>query len=153
MLKALRHKGTQKNIFIALVAALVLSFAVSMLVLSKDDKGSFSSLATLSGHKISTQNYLDSYRAVQHQIEWMYGDKLAEMKNRINVRGEAWDRLLLLDYAQKQKIRASDTDVVQWITSQEAFKHKEKFDQKYYEMYIDRGLRSTPRALDRKSVV
>ena len=110
MLKALRHKGTQKKIYVVLAVVVISGFAVSGLLISHDDKNSSAALATIDKRKITVQEYLSSYRAVQRQASFMYGDKLNELKNRINFKGEAWDRLLLLDYAKKQKIQASDAD-------------------------------------------
>ena len=148
MLKALRHKGTQKNIYIIIAAGVVISFIVSGVLISRDDKNTTSALALIDKRKITVQEYLESYRAVERQASFMYGDKLNEIKNRINFKGEAWDRLLLLDYAQKQNIRTTDAEVVQWISSQSAFQSKGRFDQKLYELSIERGMRSTPRAFE-----
>ncbi len=148
MLKLLRQKGVQKNIYAVLALGIAISFIVSGVLISHDDKNTLGALAMIDKHKITTQQYLDSYRAVQRQASFMYGDKFNEIKNRINFKGEAWDRLLLLDYAQKQKIRATDAEVVEWVSSQPAFKSKDKFDQKLYELYVERGLRATPRGFE-----
>ncbi len=147
MLKALRHKSTQKKIYIVLAIGVVISFVVSGILLSRDDKNT-TALATIGKHKIMVHDYLDSYRAVERQASMVYGNKLNEMNGRINFKGEAWDRLLLLNYAQKQNIHASDDEVVQWIGSQPAFQSKGRFDEKLYELYIERGLHSTPRAFE-----
>ena len=148
MLKALRHKGTQKNIFIGLTIAVILGFAVSMIVISHDDRKTSVALATIGKRKISVQEYLNNYRAVQHQAEWMYGDSFNELRNRIDFKGEAWDRILLLDHAKKENLRVGDSEVVQWVTSQPVFKHKDRFDDKYYEMYVTRALRTSPREFE-----
>lgn len=148
MLKALRHKGIQKNIYITLAVGIVISFVVSGVLISRDDKKSFAALATIGKRKITAQEYLDSYRAVQRQASFMLGDKLNEFKDRINFKGEAWDRILLLDYAKKQNIRATDSEVVQWISSQPAFKNKDRFDERLYKLYIEQGQRTTPRAFE-----
>ena len=148
MLKALRHPGIKKNIFIVLTVVVILGFLVSMVVVSHDNTKASSSLGVLNGHTITVQQYLDSYRAVTRQAEWMYGSRLNEMRRFINFKGEAWDRLLLLDHAKKEKIHASDGEVVNWITTQQAFRSHGQFDQKYYEMFVQRGLRSTARAFE-----
>src|SRR3989338_5486854 len=106
MLHILRDRHVKKNIFIILTVALVASFGISLVVVSQDDKHVFASLAKLDGRNITTQEYLGSYRAVQNQLRWMYGDKLNEIAGRVNLKGEAWDRLLLLAYAKKERIHA-----------------------------------------------
>ena len=148
MLKALRHKGTQKKIYTFLAVAVVLSFVVSGVLISKDDKKTLGALAVIGKHPVTIQEYLDSYRAVQRQASFVYGDKLNEMRNRINFKGEAWDRLLLLDYARQQNLRANDAEVVQWLVSQSAFQSRGRFDEKLYALYVERGMRSTPRAFE-----
>ncbi len=148
MLKILRKKGVQKRIYIGLAGIVTVSFVVSgILIGGKDDKTS-SVLARFEKRKISVHEYLDSYRAVQKQAGYMYGDKLDEMRSRINFKGEAWDRILLLDYAKKEHIRVSDQEVVAWITKQESFRKNGKFDDEYYNMYVARALRSTPRQFE-----
>ena len=149
MLKALRHKGTQKNIYILLAVLIVVSFVVTGIQLGADDhKLSGGALAVIGKHSITVQEYLDSYRAVQRQASFVFGDKLNEVKDRLNFKGEAWDRLLLLDYARRQHIRATDAEVVQWLASQKAFQSKGRFDEKLYSLYVERGMRSTPRAFE-----
>ena len=145
MLKVLRHRGTQKKIFTVIAVTVVLGFVVSLMLISHDDKKSSAALATIGKRKISAQEYLNSYRAVEHQVAWMFGDKANEMRGRINFKGEAWDRLLLLDYAKKENIRVSDDEIVQWITSQTGFQRNGQFDEKFYEMYVQRVLRAPAR--------
>lgn len=148
MLKLLRDKGIQKKIYYGLTVAVVLTFVVSGVLVSQDDGKASSSLAKFENRKISVGEYLNSYKAVQRQASMMYGDRLNEMRERLNFKSEAWDRLLLLEYARKHGIRAGDGDVVEWITRQEAFKSDGKFDDKLYRMYAERALRSTPRQFE-----
>ena len=148
MLKVLRHKGTQKNIYIFLAVTVILSFVVSGVLISHDDKKTSGALGTIGKRPVSVQQYLDSYRAVQRQAAFIYGDRVNEMKARINFKGEAWDRLLLLDYARRHNISASDAEVVAWVAAQPAFQNKGRFDDKLYALYVERALRSTPRAFE-----
>lgn len=148
MLKFLRHKGIQKRIYMGLAIAVVLTFVVSGVLISRDDPKAMSSLAKLNNHKISVQEYLASYQAVQRQAGWMYGDRLNEMRSRINFKGEAWDRILLLDYAKKEKVRVLDEEVVDWIRKQGGFQKDGKFNDEFYQMYVERGLRTTPRQFE-----
>ena len=145
MLKALRNQKTKKNIFIFLAVVVVISFVISGVLINQDDEKTSGSLALIGKKPVTVQQYLNSYRAVERQASYQYGDKLNELRGRINFRGEAWDRLLLLDHAQKQKIQVSDAEVVQWLSTQSAFQSKGKFDQELYSLYIERALRSTPR--------
>ncbi len=148
MLNILRKEKVRKGIFWFIAVAVIATFAVSGIMVSKDDKVTKGSLAQYNKKNISVTDYLNSYRAVQHQFDLFYGGRKDVDRSRINFKGEAWDRILLLDYAKKNNLHASDKEVVDWITSQEGFKTKDKFDDALYKMYIERGLRSTPREFE-----
>ena len=148
MLKILRHKGVQKNIYYGLAVTVVLTFVVSGVLIGRDDDKTASTLAKFENRKISVHEYLNSYRAVQRQAGWMYGNDLAQMRSRINFKGEAWDRLLLLEHAKKKKIHATDQEVVGWVTKQQGFQKDGKFDDAFYRLYVERALRTTPRQFE-----
>ncbi len=147
MLNILRKNKVRKGIFWFIAVAVIATFAVSGVMISSDDKVTKGALAQYDKKNISVTDYLNSYRAVQHQFELFYGGRDVD-RSRINFKGEAWDRILLLDHAKKEKINVSDKEVVEWITTQPAFKTKDKFDDVLYKMYIERGLRSTPRQFE-----
>ncbi len=151
MLKFFREKKFQKLLMGSLAVITVLGFVLSGVLIGEDDKKTSGSLAKFEKRTISVQEYLDSYRAVQRQASMMYGEKLSEVRDRINFKSEAWDRLLLLEYAKKRQIRATDSEVVDWITKQTGFQKDGKFDDTFYQMYIERGLRSTPRQFEEET--
>lgn len=144
MLKVLRHRGVQRKIFIGLAIAIIPSF-VLVGVMTNEDSGSFQPLGTIGKHKISVQNYLDSYRAVQHQMQFMFGERWGEMRRYVNLKGEAWDRLLLYHEARRRGIKTADKEVVQWIASQPAFQRQGKYYPELYRMAVREGLRMEPR--------
>ncbi len=148
MIKLFRDKRIQKKIYIGLASIVTLSFVVSGMLIGKDDKRSSTALAKFENRKIHVQEYLDSYRAVQKQAELMYGDKLNQVRSMINFKSEAWDRILLLEYAKKEHIHASDQEVVDWITQQPGFQKNGRFSDEFYKMYVEKMLRSTPRQFE-----
>jgi hypothetical protein len=148
MLNILRDKHVKKNIFIFIVLALISTFVITGVQLSQDEAKSYGALAKFENRKISVQEYLDSYRAVERQAAFMYGDKLAELRDRINFRNEAWDRLLILEYAKQTNVKASDKEVVEWITKQEGFQKDGKFDDGFYRQYVTQAFRTTPRQFE-----
>lgn len=151
MLKFLRNKKNQKRIYIALAVAIIPGFMFWGISLSGKEGKTSSTLGVIEKEKISVKNYLDSYKALQHEIALMYGDKASLILPHINMKGEAWDRLLLLHYAKKEKIKTSDSEVVQWLMSQTAFMNKGRFDSKFYELYIRNLLRIDPRAFEEET--
>ncbi|MBI2095142.1 MAG: SurA N-terminal domain-containing protein [Candidatus Omnitrophica bacterium] len=148
MLKLLRHKDTQKKIYIFLAVAVVVTFVVSGVIIGETGNESRSPLGTIDGRKISLQDYLASYKASQHQAAWAYGERYHQVRRLINFRSEAWDRLLLLHHARKENIRVSDREVVDWLASQSGFSNKGVFDTGFYRRYVKDYLRMDPRQFE-----
>ena len=128
MLNILRKEKVRKAIFWFIAVAVIATFAVSGIMVSNDDKVTKGSLAQYNKKNISVTDYLNSYRAVQHQFDLFYGGRQDVDRSRINFKGEAWDRILLLDYAKKNNLHASDMEFFYCITSQDGFNTKEKLD-------------------------
>ena len=146
MIKFLRNKSTQKKIYFFLAIVIIPPFVLWGVMFSKDDKKKVpSSLGYIENQKVSLKDYLASYKAVQHELSFKYGERLKEIAPLINMKGEAWDRLLLLHYAKQQKIKANDQEIVQWIMSQQALSNKGRFDERFYKMYVTEYLRISMR--------
>lgn len=145
MLKHFRHKGFQKGIYIFLAVAVVITFAISGVILGGRESNNPSSLGKIDSKNVSLQDYLKSYKAVQHQAAWIYGERFKEMQDLINFKGEAWDRLLLLNHAKLQKIKINDDQVVDWLGSQPIFLNRGVFDDTFYKRYVNSYLKISPR--------
>lgn len=149
MLKALRNPKTKKRIFTVLAIVIIPAFAIWGVSVSNDDsKMSSEALGKIGNHKVMMQEYLRSYRAVQHEAVLRYGERLKEVSKYLNYKGEAWDRLLLLDHAKKEKLKVTDKEVVAWVTSQPLFAGKNGFDQKYYDLFVTNYLRTNAREFE-----
>lgn len=143
MLKFLRSKKIQKRLYILLAIVIVPPFVAWGVISDKDNKSIV--LGTVDGKRISVQDYLDSYHAVEHQALMMYGNRLDEIRQQINFKGEAWDRFLILDYARKNHIKASDDEVVDWLQSQEVFNQGGRFDLEFYKRFVEDHLHENTR--------
>lgn len=148
MLKFLRNKKHQKKIYVVLALAIIPAFALWGVLLTGKDSQSSMALGIIAGKKISVEQYLASYKAVQHEIALRYGEDAKEIAKKINLKGEAWDRLLLLHYAQQQKIRVKDREVVEWLTSQPIFSPRGEFDPNFYKLYVSRYLHMSTREFE-----
>lgn len=146
MLKILRNKSHQKKIYIVIAIAVITTFALGGIHFYNKDEDPSSTLGYIDNRPVSVQDYLKSYKAVQHQVELFYGEKAREFSRFINLKGQAWDRLLLLNYAKKEGIKASDAEVVTWISTQ--FSLNGKFDELLYKRYVETALRSNPREFE-----
>src|SRR5262245_59721234 len=107
--------------------AIVLSFVVTGVVMLDDDPRANEPLGTIGSHKISVRDYLDSYRAVQHQMQFMFGERWTEMRRFVNLKGEAWDRILLYQEAKRRGLKTADKEVIDWVSKQPAFQRQEKY--------------------------
>lgn len=145
MLKFLRNKKNQKRIYIILSAVILPPFLFWGVTMNSKEESTTSTLGVINGKNITIKDYLAAYRAVQHEISIVYGSRAKEAARYLNFKGRAWDRLLLLDYAKKEKIRVKDEEVVQWLISQPAFLHQGRFDQDFYDRYVNQALRISPR--------
>ncbi|MBI3252570.1 MAG: SurA N-terminal domain-containing protein [Candidatus Omnitrophica bacterium] len=145
MLKFLRAKKVQHRIYLILAAVIIPPFLFWGVTVSQKEGKNPSSLGLIDGRPVSVQDYLGSYKAVQRQATFLFGERLKSLQNRINFKGEAWDRLLLVHEAKKENIRVSDEEVVDWIGRQPVFLSKGRFDDRYYQLYVDRALRMSAR--------
>ncbi len=133
MLKLLRQQKTKKRIYLVLALIVIPSFVITGAVLFvPGEKGIPTVLGRVDKESITLQEYLDSYRAVQRQMMMVYGDQFAQMRRFMDLKAQAWDRLLLLHDARQKKIRTSDKEVVAWVESQEAFQRNGAFDLNSY---------------------
>ena len=147
MLKFFRNKKTQKKIYIALAIVIVPQFLFWGVMISREDKKTnpATALGRIENRSISVQEYLKSYQAVQHQVALVYGERAKMIARLIDFKAEAWDRLLLLDYAKKEKLKISDSEVVDYLQNQPVFNPNGRFDDKLYKAYVANYLRMSVR--------
>lgn len=148
MLKYLRNKQTQKRLYLVLALLILPPFLFWGISLTEGENRP-STLGLIGSKKVSIQEYLASYKAVQRQLAFLHGDKSDEMRPRVNLKGEAWDRLLLLDYAKKNKIRTRDAEVVEWLVKQPVFFDRTgRFNENFYKLYVKEYLRMNTREFE-----
>ncbi len=148
MLKHLRNKSTQKKIYILIAIGVLPAFLIWGVQVGDENKQSPFTLGTIDGKKITVKDYKDSYSALYHQVQMVYGDKANQLLPYFNIRGQAMDRLLLLHYARKNGLKTSDAEVVRWIGSQPVFMEKGALSMDLYQRLIDRYLRTTTRVFE-----
>lgn len=143
MLKFLRNKKVQKNIYLALAILIIPPFVIWGVFMDQSEKSS--ALGSIGPKQISIQQYLASYKAVQHQLMLLYGPQFESLKSLVNFKGEAWDRILLLDYAKRERIHTRDEEVVDWLSMQPLFSNRDRFDVSFYKRYVNNALRTNTR--------
>ncbi len=148
MLAWLRKRHVTKRILWGIAAMIVPAF-VLWGVGSAIRSGRMSqAIATLDGAKINIHDYMKSLRAVEHFARLVYGNQVRAQMNEEQMRGEAWDRTLLLTEARRRKLKATDDEVVTYVRSLPFLQQQGGFDLRTYDYIIRYGVGSTPREFE-----
>jgi peptidyl-prolyl cis-trans isomerase D len=139
MLKALRNKQLMKIVMWSLVVIFAAWGIGSVSMSGKSYAG------TIFGKRVSLQDYNRSYSAVLSRAQMIYGEQLPKIEKFLNLRSQAWDRLILLHAARKKHLRASNKEVVHRIASLPFFQRNGTFDKNLYHYIAQSVLRTTPR--------
>jgi len=132
MLKILRHKKTAKKVWIFLALIIIPAFALWGFGGAFRSREESAPAGKIFGRKISSLEIKDSLSAVTTTAIMQYGDKLPEIQKYLNLQGQAWQRLVLLEEAKKRSIKVSDQEVISMIESLPYFQYKGGFDNKIY---------------------
>lgn len=103
---------------------------------------------TIFGRKVSFEEYSAAWQAAKNQALLMYGAKLNQVYEALNLEQQAWDRLILLEEAKKKHIRVSDREVVDVIQSFPFLQSNGQFDKRAYNMVLAEVFRITPRQFE-----
>jgi len=133
MLKILRNKKKTKIILIGLAAIIILFFVFFGFDDVLGNKGKKGYIGKLSGQKVSLIEYKDSLDAVKNLAIMQYGDNLEEMSKSLNLEAQAWQRLALLKEAKRNRIKASDREVIEQIEKYPFFMRQGRFDKRTYD--------------------
>jgi len=148
MLKFFRSEKTKKRIFIGLTVVILPSFLLWGVMVSKDKSNPTTAIASIDSHKISIKEFLRNYKAVEHEIAMFYGPQARKLMRMFNIKAQALDRLVLNDYAKKEKIKTTDQEVVRWLMAQPLFVGRGGFDDLAYKRFVTETLRTTPREFE-----
>jgi peptidyl-prolyl cis-trans isomerase D len=139
MLKVLRNKKFMRIVMWSLIVIFAAWGLGSVAISGRSYAG------TIFNRKISLQEYNRSYAAVLNRARMIYGDQLPKIEKFLNLRTQAWDRLILLHAASKNRLKASNKEVIQRVASLPFFQRNGAFDKNIYHYIIVSVLRTTPR--------
>jgi hypothetical protein len=103
------------------------------------------SAGTIFNKKISIQKYNNSYNSVLNRAKMMYGDKLPKMEKFLDLKNQAWDRLILLYAGRKRHIKATDKEVIKKIAGFPFFQQNNRFDTRLYNYIVANVFQNSPR--------
>ena len=139
MLKSLRNKKLMKIIMWALVVIFAAWGMGSVATSRKYHAG------TIFNKKISIQEYNNSYNSVLNRAKMIYGDKLPKLEKFLDLKNQAWDRLILLYAGRRRRIKATDKEVIEKIASFPFFQQNDRFDTRLYDYIVTNVFQSSPR--------
>ncbi|KPK41424.1 MAG: hypothetical protein AMJ78_05565 [Omnitrophica WOR_2 bacterium SM23_29] len=140
MLKAMR-KNTKIFMWLLIIAFVV--WLAADVILTKQGT---TYAGIIFGKRVSLSEYKKAWEAVKTKAIFTYGDKVQEVAKNLNLDEEAWNRLILLYEARRQKIQTSDSEVVSFVKDIAIFKDKNgEFNQSTYERILRYSFGLTPR--------
>lgn len=151
MLKKLRKKKTAKRVWIVLAILIVPAFVLwgsGSLIRSKQETAY---AGKIFGRKVSFLEYKDALDAVRNQATIQFGDNFSEIQKYLNLESQAWDRLILLTEAKKQRVSVSDKEVTELIASYPFFQRKGKFDNATYSQLLEYVFHTQPRVFEEQT--
>lgn len=151
MLKIFRHKIVAKFIFWALVILILPAFVLWGTGSLSRSGPSF--VGKIGGQKVTFDDFLTALTGVRAQIVLNYFDnqKMLEslLKNKSFIGRLAWDRLILIHEARKNKIKIPDSEVVNYIkNTNPIFRRNGEFDEMVYEYILRNNLGLDPRTFE-----
>ncbi len=149
MLKLLRKKEVYKKILFVLAGVIICAFVLwGTPQFNKDDGPSFA--GQLFGQRISLKEYSLAYQAVFHDAMMRY-ENLQDIIKQLRLEEQAWDRVMLLHEARRQRIKVADSEIVEQIQSYPFWQRGGAFDPMLYEQIITNHFRTTPREFEEEA--
>lgn len=153
MLKFLRKKNIAKIVFWALVILIMPAFVLwgTGSLSGSKDKGP-KSVGTIGGKKISFEDFYYALNGARCQIVLFYfaQPKMLDtiLQDKALMGKLAWDRILMLKEADRNKIKASDKEVVAFVRTHPIFNRNGAFDTAIYEHVLRYNIGLDARAFE-----
>ena len=139
LLKFLRKRKNMRRIMWALAILIIPAFVIWGAGSSGKDKGNKPDYAgKLFGKKVSYEDYHDMWNVSRDYAVKSFGNNVpVEFIDQM-----AWRRIILIEEAKRQILRATDREVVEKITSFPAFQRNGSFDKRLYKSMLQDTARS-----------
>ncbi|MDD4879184.1 MAG: peptidyl-prolyl cis-trans isomerase [Candidatus Omnitrophica bacterium] len=97
------------------------------------------------GRKVSISDFQKAYNAARTQLIMRYGNLPNDPKVGQAIEDEAWNRLIMLHEAKKERIKTSDKEIVDFVKGITAFNDKSgRFSKRQYEEILKYSFGLTP---------
>ena len=152
MLKILRQKKrAQKIILSGMVGVMVFAFVLWGAGSSKQSSKESSYAGVVFGRRVSNPEFRKIRLSCLNDLKFRFGENYNVLLQFVDLNNQAWIKLILLEHAKKQKIAASNQEVVDEIASNPLFSKDGKFNQDTYGRIIRYFLGSQPREFEEQT--
>jgi parvulin-like peptidyl-prolyl isomerase len=148
MLKLLRKQKNAKKIFYVLAIIIVPSFILwgSATVIKDNDSKGYA--GKIFGKKVSFEQYMNALSAWRNQLVMKFGDQARQLENILDSNQAVWEKLILLQEAKRLKIKISNEELTQYITSIPFLQKNGVFEPESYELFLKYSLSTPPRVFE-----
>lgn len=148
MLKVLRKKGVSKKILWGIAIVIIISFGFFGTANYMSNSSTVSSAGKIHGKTVSIDDFDQAYKDTRMQAMMRYGDNFAKISQFLNLDSETWDRIILLDEADKRNLKVSDAEVVDAIKEFSFFQRNGQYDSLLYTDVLRYVLKVRPREFE-----
>ncbi|MFH1411466.1 MAG: SurA N-terminal domain-containing protein [Candidatus Omnitrophota bacterium] len=149
VLSILRSKKVTRRVLISILILIIPAFVLW-------GAGNITSgpavVGKIGGRKVTTEDLSKSISGLRAQLLFSYYGDLEALKrivdNRPLVNNMAWERLVLLDGAKRDKIKISDRDIALFISSHPLFRRNGVFDKAVYSYILRNNLSMEPNVFE-----
>lgn len=145
VLRLLRKKKVVRRIMWGIALLIVPAFLLWGVPDTVRDDARFA--GTIFGRRVSLRDYARSLSASRNQARLIYGEDFSRVAEHLNLREQAWVRLILLDRAKRERIAVKDDEVIGWIKKSPLFQRDGRFDPRRYDLLLQ-FLRIAPREFE-----
>ncbi len=152
MLKILRQKKrAQKIILSIMVGVMVFAFVLWGAGAWKQSSKESNYAGVVFGRRVSNPEFRKIRLSCLNDLKFRFGENYNVLLQFVDLNNQAWIKLILLEQAKKQKIAASNQEVVDEIASNPLFSKDGKFNQDTYGRIIRYFLGSQPREFEEQT--
>jgi len=148
MLDTLRKRKNVKRVMFVIAVLVIPAFVLWGVGSAVRARATKRIAGKVFSRKIRQDEFLKQYKAVYIQNLMIYGENLDKIKDYLNLEGQTWQRIILLQEAKRRRIKVANQEVINWIKKSPLFQKEGKFDLSSYETILKYYLGVSPREFE-----
>ena len=149
MLKVFRHKGVAKKVLWVVSGIIIISFGFGFGMSRYGSSFNVNQAAgKIYGKTISLREFNRHAKDTHDQAIMMHGADIEKILPMMDMDNETWTRILLLKAAEDAGIKASDMEVIQFVSTIAFFERDGEFDKHLYANIVSNVFKRDPREFE-----